>query len=281
MMKVMQACILACLLIRLSGCLETKPNPQDLAATEAALTAAAAASPTITPSETPRPTASLTPTSTPSPVPSSTQTPFLSDTPTSTVTPGALIFKDNFSKEDPSVWTNCTVCKWVDNKLLIGPYTLDAESNLPHTVLCETCGTHTYYRIAVDAALSAGDTHLSYGLVLVSSEDELVLLGIDGSQNCIVARYDAAIRNWQLLNADPNQVWNSLLKVGKRINHLEVLVKPSTKTPGNAEYSVNLNGSPSFVIYDRPATASQAGLWVDDRNIQVFFSNFEYEVLNP
>jgi hypothetical protein len=279
-MKVMQACILACLLIRLSGCLETKPNPQDLAATEAALTAAAA-SPTITPSETPRPTDTFTPTSTPSPVPPPTQTPFSSDTPTPTVTPGALIFKDNFSKEDPSAWTNCTVCKWMDSKLLVGPYAPGNESNLPHTVLCETCGTHTYYRIAVDVALSAGDAHLSYGLVLASSENELVLLGIDASQNCMVARYDPANRNWQLLNADPNQVWNRLLRAGKKINHLEVLVKPSTKTPGNAEYSVNLNGSPSFVIYDRPATASQAGLWIDDRNIQVFFSNFEYEVLNP
>jgi hypothetical protein len=279
-MKVLQACILACLLIRLSGCLETKPNPQDLAATAAALTAAAA-SPTIAPSETPLPTATKTPTSTPSPVPSPTQTPLSSDTPTPTVTPGALIFKDNFSKEDPSAWTNCRVCKWMDSKLLIGPYAPGDESNLPHTVLCETCGKHTHYRIAVDVALSAGDANLSFGLVLASSENELVLLGIDASQNCIVARYDAANRNWQLLNIDPNQVWNSMLKVGKKVNHLEVLVKPSTKTQGKVNYIVNLNGSPSFVIYERPAAASQVGLWVDDHNIQVFFSNFEYEELNP
>ena len=165
--------------------------------------------------------------------------------------------------------------------MLIGPYAPGVNSNLPHTILCETCGMHTYYRIAVDVALSAGNANLSFGLVLASSKNESVMLGIDASQNCIVARFDAANKNWQLLNADPNQVWNSLLKDGKKINHLEVMVKPSTKTPGKVDYIVNLNGSPSFVIYDRPAAASKVGLWVDYDNLQVFFSNFEYEELIP
>jgi hypothetical protein len=279
-MKVLQACILACLLIGLSGCLETKPNPQDLAATAAAATAAAA-SPTIAPSKTPLPTATFSPTSTTSPLPPPTQTPFSSYTPTLTVTQGALIFTDNFSIEDPSAWANCGACRWNDDKLLIGPYAPGGENNQPHVSLCENCGKHTNYRIAVDAALFAGDANLSFGLVLASSEKELMLLGIDALQNCIVARYDVANKNWQILNADPNQVWNSELKVGKKINHLEVMVKPSTKTLGKMSYIVNLNGSPSFVIDELPTTASQVGLWVDYGNIQVFFSNFEYEELIP
>jgi hypothetical protein len=281
-MKLLRTFILALLLISLSGCISAKPDAQSLAATSAAQTVAAA-SPTPLPSETPVPTVTLTPSPVPSdtPVPTATRTPVPSKTPTPTVTPGPLVFKDDFSQEDTSAWSNCKVCKWQDSKLIMGPYAPGDESDSSHIATCETCGKHTYYRVSVDAAFLDGYGDRIFGLLVAGNEKERVLLGIDTFQDCIVARYDFGLDTWQLLNADPNKVWNGMVKVGKQTNHLEVAVKPSGNNTGTVDYYVNLNGRTSFVIYGRPATPSSVGLLVDYHSMEVSFTNFEYEEIIP
>ncbi len=191
------------------------------------------------------------------------------------------MFKDDFSKEDKSAWANCTICKWQDGKLVIGPYAPGDEADLPHVATCEACGEHPFYRVSVDTALLAGDEDHSFGLVIASNKNELVMLGIDASQNCIVARYDAGSKIWQILNADPSQVWNALLKKGGRTNHLEVVVKPSSTKAGTVDYIVNLNGSSSFTISERPSAPAKVGLLVDYHTLEVAFTNFAYEELAP
>lgn len=163
----------------------------------------------------------------------------------------------------------------------MGPYAPGDEGNLPHIATCEACGKHTYYRVAVDTALLAGDEDHSFGLVIALNQNELVMLGIDASQNCIVARYDASSKNWQILNADPSQVWNALLKKGSRTNHLEVVVKPSAEKAGTVDYTINLNGATSFTISARPSAPSKVGLLVDFHTLEVSFTSFAYEELSP
>jgi hypothetical protein len=274
--------VLALLLVSQAGCLFAHNGTQTPSATP---TAQILATPSLTlsPSEAALPLTRLTasPTPTKTRTPTATKMPTPTKSPTVTLTPIPVVFKDDFSKEDRSVWAGCTSCVWRDNRLVIGPYTSGEESDLPHLTICEACGEHTFYRVAVDTALLSGQDDHSFGLVIASNQNELVMLGIDASQNCIVARYAASIGNWQLLDVSPAQVWNELLKRGKQVNHLEVLVKPSTKKAGTADYTINLNGSTSFVIAGQPAAPSKVGLLVDTYDLQVSFANFEYDELRP
>jgi hypothetical protein len=266
----------------LVACTAATPDPQILAATSAAQTAAAA-SPTPVPTDTPVPTATFTPSPVPTdtPVPTATKTPVPSKTPTATVTPGPLVFNDSFAKEDTTAWVNCKVCNWRDNMLVMGPYAPGDESDNSHIVTCKTCGKHTYYRVAVDATFIDGYGDRLFGLDFAENDKERVMLGIDTFQDCIVAKYDFGLDAWQLLNADPNKVWNGMVKVGKHTNHLEVIVKPSGSGVGTVDYYVNLNGRTSFVIYGRPAVPSSVGLMIDYHSMQVAYANFEYEEIIP
>jgi hypothetical protein len=273
---------LAFLFINLTACLFPSGGPRSQAATSTA-PPSATISPTLTPSGTSAPlaSASSSPVPTHTRAPTATKSPTPSRSPTITLTPLPVVFNDDFSKEDKSVWADCTICKWQEGRLVMGPYAPGDEVDLPHIATCETCGAHRFYRVAVDAALSAGDEDHSFGLVIALNQNELVMLGIDASQNCIVARYDPNNRNWQILNADPSQVWNAQLKKGNRTNHLEVLVKPSSAKAGTVDYTINLNGSTSFVISGRPTAPSKVGLLVDFHTLEVSFTNFAYEELTP
>ncbi len=270
------------LLINLTACLFASRGSRNLAATSTTPPSATIGL-TLTPSGTLAPVATVTssPVPTNTRVPTATKSPAPTKSPTITLTQVPVVFKDDFSKEDKSVWANCTICTWQDGRLVMGPYAPGDEGDLPHITTCEACGEHTFYRVAVDTALLAGDEDHSFGLVVALNQNELVMLGIDASQNCIVARYDASNKNWQLLNADPVQVWNAMLKKGKRTNHLEVVVKPSGAQAGTVDYTINLNGSTSFIISGRPSAPSKVGLLVDFHTLEVSFTNFAYEELTP
>ncbi len=270
------------LLAGLSGCLFPTTKPQDLAATWTAQPFVES-SPTQAPTWTPLPvfTGTPLPVLTETPAPTASEMPAPSQTPTATLSQGPVLFKDNFSQENHTAWADCAACQWQDGALVVGPYPPGGDSNLPRIVTCAACGEHTYYRVAVNAALASDDADKSFGLLIASNPNELVMLGIDASQSCVVARYDPGSKRWQLLNADPLQVWNGSLKKGSRTNQLEVVVQPSETKTGAVDYTVNLNGSTSFVLKGQPAYPSKVGLLVDDPSLVVRFSNFEYEELTP
>jgi hypothetical protein len=281
-MKYLRIFVLTYLLVCLTGCAAATPDPQILAATSSAQTAAAA-SPTTPPTNTPVPTETNTPTPVPTdtPIPTSTNTPIPSLTPTPTVTPGPLVFKDDFSVEDSSVWSNCKICKWQFNTLVMGPYAPGDEGDFSHITICQTCGKHTYYRVAVDANLTGGYGDRFFGVTIADNDKELVMMEISTFQSLIVAKYDYKLNNWMLLNANPQFVFNGMVKPGKAVNHLEVVVKSSGTNTGTVDYYINLNGRTSFIIYGRPAIPSKVGLVVDWHSMEVSFANFEFEELIP
>jgi hypothetical protein len=260
---------LAMLACELSG---NAPSSQDLAATIVAETDAAA-SPTPLPSETPLPTATPLPTNTPSPTAPPT------NTPTITPTPGPVVFNDDFSS-DSGNWKGCKECQWSAGSLMIGPFPAQGDTSAQaRKIICIPCGEKTYFRMAADFTFVDGYTDRFYGLLVGDGEKYSTILGISPLQVAVLARQKQHSNDWDLLNASGEKIFNTLIRSGKQVNHLEIIVKPSGV--GAGDIYMNLNGKTSFVAYKVEVEAAEVGIYLDWHSIGIAVDNFEFEELEP
>lgn len=253
------------------------PSPEELAATSAVETIAAA-SPTPLPTDTPTPTGTSTETPTPTDLPSPTITPTATrtrrptNTPTKTPTPGPYSYFDDFTY-GISDWPDCEECSWEDGRLVMGPYD---PSRWFHNNVCVACGENTYYRMAVDATFIDGQVDRFYGITFGTNNTTLYFMGVSPWGFYLISRYYYEDRYW----ADIAFVQSGSVVGSYGTNHIEVYVQPSSN-PNFADYMVYLNGDLINAIYTRPAVDTWVGLAVDFHAQVVAYDNFEYIVIEP
>ena len=162
-------------------------NASQLAATYVAGTMAAVP-PTIPPSSTPLPSDTPVPTYTHTPTPLPSNTPTVTDTrtptttPTVTRTPGPFSFFDDFAS-DSGGWENCELCLWKDGALVMGPY---EPASVLHKNYCTGCGSHMYYKIAVDATFIDGQVDRFFGVFVGDANGKQYYFGISPWQFYII-----------------------------------------------------------------------------------------------
>jgi len=247
------------------------PSAQEAAETMVAETAAAASPTPLPPTETPVP-------------PTETITPTLPPTETPTITPsatpsGPLVFSDDFSADNKN-WKGCTNCRWQDGVLLMGPYKARGDGyDQADSAICIACGKKTYFRMAVDVTFVEGFTDRLYGLLIGEGKKYMTYLGISPLQFAVIARYDYNKEYWDLINASKENVYNKLVKPGKLVNRLEIIMSPSGS--GQADLTMKLNGTVSFVAYKIAVEPAEVGLYLDWHSIGVAYDNFEFEEIVP
>ena len=271
--------VLCALAICCAAC-ESGPSPEELAATYAVETSAAAQAhtatalaqitdtPTITPTDTPAPTD----TPVPSPTLTATRTRRPTNTPTITNTPGPFSFFDNFTR-DSDGWLFCESCEWTDGTLVVGPFD---PSSYFHVNRCFACGQNTFYRVAVDVTFIDGEVDRTYGIVFAESEDSAYYLGVSPWGGYIIERYDFATALWTTLAGQ----WSGSVVGGYGTNHFEVFVQPSAN--GNlVEYWIYLNGDLLYTVYNRPLVDTGVGIAMAYHAQIAAYDNWEYVVIEP
>ncbi|PKN94595.1 MAG: hypothetical protein CVU44_05790 [Chloroflexi bacterium HGW-Chloroflexi-6] len=244
------------------------PSAQEVVETMIAETAAAA-SPTPTKTPVP-PTATITPTLPP------TETPTI--TPTATLV-GPIVYTDDFSEHNKN-WKGCVVCRWQDGALLMGPYKVNGEgTDQSHAAVCLPCGKKSYFRIAVDATFADGFTDRLYGLLVGDSKKYITYVGISPLQIAVLARGDYEKGYFDLLNASTENVFSKLVRPGKLVNHIEIIVSPAGA--GTADFTMKINGTVSYVATNLPVEPSEVGLYLDWHSVGAAFDNFEFEEIIP
>ncbi len=247
------------------------PSAQEAAETMVAETAAAASPTPLPPTETPVP-------------PTETITPTLPPTKTPTITPtatpsGPLVFSDDFSADNKN-WKGCVGCRWQDGVLLMGPYEVKGEgTDQSHTTICIPCGKKSYYRIAVDATFVDGFTDRLYGLLVGDSKKYITYVGISPLQIAVLARGDYEKGYYDLLNASTENVFSKLVRPGKLVNRIEIIVSPAGA--GSADFTMKINGAVSYVATNLPVEPSEVGLYLDWHSVGAAFDNFEFEEIVP
>lgn len=247
------------------------PSAQEVAETMVAETVAAASPTPLPPTETPVPptatnTATLPPTKTPTITPTATRS-------------GPVVFTDDFSADNKN-WKGCVGCRWQDGALLMGPYKVKGEgTDQSHVTVCIPCGKKTYYRIAVDAIFADGFTDRLYGLLVGDGKKYITYVGISPLQIAVLARGDYEKGYYDLLNASTENVFNKLVRPGKLVNRIEIIVSPAGA--GTADISMKINGSLSYVASKLPVEPSEVGLYLDWHSVGAAFDNFEFEELVP
>jgi hypothetical protein len=251
------------------------PNPEQLAATSAAETQAAA-SPTPPPSETPLPSPTATetplPSATPEPSATPTRTLLPSRTPTITATPGPFTFYDDFST-DSGGWEDCEGCTWKDGRLVMGPYD---PSSYFHDNYCTGCGENKYYRMAVDATFIDGQVDRFYGVIFADGSSESYFLGISPWGFYTLDRWLWNESYWENVSrARTNVVVGSY-----GTNHFEIVVKPATQE-GFSDYFIYINGTLVTAVYTRKTEGTWVGFAMDYHAQVAAYDNWEYEELEP
>lgn len=247
------------------------PSAQEMAETMIAETVAAASPTPLPPTETPvPPTATITPTLPP------TETPTI--TPTATPS-GPIVYNDDFSTDNKN-WKGCVGCRWQDGVLLLGPYEPKGESfDQGHYTICIPCGKKTYFRMAVDATFAEGFTDRFYGMLIGEGKQYQTIVGISPLQFAIMARLDYDKGMWNLINSSSENVYNTLVKPGKLTNRIEIIMSPAGA--GQADLTMKLNGTVSFVAYKIPVEPAEIGLYLDWHSVGAAYDNFEFEELVP
>ncbi len=242
-------------------------SPEDAAATMVALTVAAA--PTDVPTATPTEISTETPSPLP-PVPTATFAP--------TPTPGPVVFKDDFTVKSDA-WANCENCEWKNGALYFGPFDPvgDGLEQL-HYALCEACGEHTYYRVAVDVTFASGQAgDRIFGLVAGINADQLLYgVGVSPFQWGGFEIYNYKTKTW----AVPVISRYTAIKAGHATNRIEIQVKPSFSA-GLVDYFVSANGKNIFSLQSQPAELAKVGLYLEWHSVGVMYDNFEYEEIVP
>ncbi len=264
----MKRALLTILAVLLTACSPGLSVADQAAASSTATAAAASPTPTFTivPTQTFTPVPTLTPTATATKKPTAT--------PTITPTPGPVIFIDSFEKMTDD-WVECEWCAWGEGSLFFGPVPA-SHAKYVHSAICATCGTPVAYRMAVDVEWVEGQSDRGYGLILKSTDEYVIVLEITPLQLLFLARYDFDTREWRLLNADIQNVFNGMVRPGKKTNHIEVetVLKEGGK---KTEIYVSLNGKVSTVLYNQPADPGVVGLEMGFHAVKVKFDNFEFE----
>lgn len=256
------------------------PSPEELAATYAVETRAAAQAqtatafaqitdtPTITPTFTPIPTD----TPTPSPTLTATSTRPPTRTPTVTNTPGPYSFFDDFDV-DSNGWLFCESCEWTDGTLVVGPFD---PSSFFHVNRCFACELNTFYRVAVDITFIEGEVDRTFGIVFAESDDSAYYLGISPWGGYTIERYDFATSYWTTLASQ----WSGSVVGGYGTNRFEVYVQPNAK--GDlAEYWIYLNGDLLYTVYNRPLVDTGVGIAMAYHAQVAAYDNWEYVVIEP
>ncbi len=195
-----------------------------------------------------------------------------------TPTPGPIVFFDDFA-EDRGNWLDCANCEWQDGALLMGPYTPSQALAGVYTV-CGPCGTLTFFRMAVDATFSEGQTDRGYGLAFQITEDQFLDLEISPLFLTTIGwKYDRQLEEWEVSNPNIEQVFTGLVKAGRATNRLEIVVEPIGS--GRADVYYKVNGRNAFVLFNRRVEPGQVGLIVGWHSLSVAFDNFEIEEIEP
>lgn len=249
-------------------------NPQQQAATSAAETLAAA--PIVPPTNTPAPTDTPPPTHTTTPIPTNTPTATSTrrptKTPTITPTPGPFSFSDDFTS-DSGGWEYCESCTWTNGTLVLGPYD---PSSFFHVNYCSGCGLNLYYRFSVDVTFIKGEVDRFFGVIFADSEDYLYYLGISPWGFYTLDKWDYADEYWtNLAFEQSNAVIGSY-----GTNHIEVMVKPTTKAD-YADYYIYINDIVVRVVYSVKVTPSLVGLGMNYHAQVAAYDNWEYVVIEP
>ncbi len=264
--KTRVALVVICTLL-LTAC---SPSAPQLAATYVAETMSAAPTslpPTFTPlpSDTPLPTNTLTPTPSDTPTVTITHTP--TNTPTITRTPGPFSFFDDFTS-DSGEWENCDLCQWKDGALVMGPY---EPAAILHKNYCTGCGSHTYYKIAVDATFVDGQVDRFFGVFVGDANGKQYYFGISPWQFYVILQHTDEGEKWEPMDFQ----WSGSVNASYATNHIEVAVKPAFQ-PNTGDYLFSLNGTTLYIIYGVPVSPSRTGLAMDYHAMTASYDNWEY-----
>lgn len=229
----------------------------------------------------------LPPTAIPQPTaipPTATTVPTETAVPTSTPKPGPVSIKDDFSSRDAGLWpAECFRCDWSGGALVLGPYRPGTNpENSMNYIICEGCGAHSYFRVAVDATFMDGQVDRYFGLIAPLFRRE------DGTASRL---YYMGLSPWQFMTIRDYDLTRDLIKnvvtkssgavrAGKLTNRLEIIVKPAEQN-GMVDLFFNMNGQTVGVVYSQPASAAWAALGMSFHGTTVAYDNFEYEELIP
>jgi hypothetical protein len=213
------------------------------------------------------------PTETALPLPTETLMPTPTDTPLPTATPGPIVVKDDFSSQGDN-WGNCEHCEWKDGALFFGPYKpVGNGTDQIFYVICETCGLHTYYRVAADVTFADGYGDRTFG-ILAGIDDEKKVLGagaVTTLKHALYETFDYPTKQWGGTFKKFNVVG-----AGKATNRVEVEIKPSSSV-GQADIYINVNGENVITLLNQSANSTWAGLYLGWHSVGVAYDNFEYE----
>jgi hypothetical protein len=239
-----------------------QPDPESLAQTMVAQTAAAATA-------TASPTRSPTPTDTPVPP---TATP--SSTPTVSPTPGPFTFVDDFSRRSRD-WDTCEECNWQDGVLLMGPYPVSG-AYVQHVALCGPCGLVRYYHMGVDVAYGDGPSERGFGLLVSITDEYMMTFEITPWQTAILWSLDFDGSQWEFVNG----FYTGRVRAGRASNRIEVITEEGTST-GKVNIQLLVNGRVIFVAYNQPGDPGAVGLTLYGHAMSASFDDFSFEELEP
>jgi hypothetical protein len=266
-MKTKNLLLFALIVALLTACQPAGPSPKDIAATEVASAAQTEEAAPPTPTNTPAPTETPLPTAT------------ITATPEPTLTPtpaGPLTIKDDFaSKSD--IWGKCDKCEWKDGKLFYGPFEARGQGiNQLFPLVCEACGEHSYFRVAVDVAFAAGvGGDRFFGVGGVIPDEFFAGTSITPFQFGCLEAFDFTKNKW---SGSKIQRYGSI-KPGSAVNRIEFAVKPSAS--GGYDYYDMVNGKTLIVLSNREALNLKPALYISWHSVGVTFDNFEFEEIEP
>lgn len=215
----------------------------------------------------------IPPQPTETPLPTDTPVPAPTETPLPTATPGPVVVKDDFSSQSEN-WGECEHCEQKDGAFFFGPYKpVGNGTDQLFYVICETCGLHTYYRVAADVTFAEGYGDRTFG-VLAGINDEKKFLGagaITTIKHALYETFDFTAKEW-----GGTFKKFSAVSAGRATNRIVVEIKPSASM-GQADISVNVNGKDLIVLVNQPVEPTWAGFYLGWHNVGVSYDNFEYE----
>ncbi len=228
--------------------------------------------PTEMPSTSIPPAAPATNTALPSP----TKTAMPTDTPLPTATPGPVVVKDDFTSQT-NIWGDCDHCEWKDGALFFGPYPAVAtggDGDQIFYVICETCGSHPFYRVSADVTYFDGYGDRTFGVLAgLSADRKLVGAGtVTTLMHALYESFDYGTNQWV---QGTFKKFNAV-HPGRGTNHIEVAIQPGSSA-GSADIIVSVNDKVLVSLVNQSENPSWAGLYLGWHTVGAFYDNFEYE----
>lgn len=211
-------------------------------------------------------------------LPPPTDTPVPTDTPLPTATPGPIVVKDDFSSKS-DIWGDCEHCEWKDGALFFGPYEPSlsgGDGDQIFQLICESCGLHTYYRVAADVTFLDGYGDRTFGVLAGLSEDEKWIGAgtVSTLQHGLYEAFDFGSNQW----VQGTFKKFTAVHPGRATNRIEVTIEPDS-VQGMAKITLNINGEDVVTLTNQSMPPTWAGLYLGWHSVGAIYDNFEYEEL--